>query len=93
MWKQEHRQPLAEIEKKAKRYPTDLTDAEWLAIEPLLPRVGKTGRKRLTDPGEVLNAIRNMARSAGGWRMPPKEMARTPLRLSTPAEHPAKQIT
>jgi hypothetical protein len=57
---------LAEIEKKTKRYPTDLTDAEWLAIEPLLPRAGRTGRKRRTDLQEILNAIRYMARSAGG---------------------------
>jgi transposase len=73
MWKQEHHQRLAEIEKKAKRYPTDLTDAEWLAIEPVLPRVGKTGRKRRTDLREILNAIRYMARSAGDWRMLPKD--------------------
>ena len=31
MWKQEHRQPLADIEKEPKRYPTDLTGAECLA--------------------------------------------------------------
>jgi transposase len=73
MWTDGHRQRLAEIEKKTKRYPTDLTDEEWLAIEPMLPRVGKTGRKRTVDLREVVNAIRYMARSAGGWRMLPKD--------------------
>ena len=29
---------MAAIEKKTKRYPSDLTDEEWLAIEPMLPR-------------------------------------------------------
>ena len=73
MWRAEHRQRLAEIEKKTKRYPTDLTDAEWSAVQPLLPRPGRTGRKRATDLREILNAIRYMARSAGGWRMLPKD--------------------
>ena len=30
---------MAEIEKKTKRYPTDLTDEEWARIEPFLPQV------------------------------------------------------
>jgi hypothetical protein len=32
MWKHENRYRLAEIEKKTKRYPIDLTDAEWLTL-------------------------------------------------------------
>jgi transposase len=64
---------MAEIERKTKRYPTDLTDEEWLRIEPLLPRPGRTGRRRRCDLREVLNAIRYMTRSGGGWRMRPKD--------------------
>jgi transposase len=64
---------MAEIERKAKRYPTDLTDEEWARIEPLLPKPAGTGRKREVDLREVLNAIRYMARSGGGWRMLPKD--------------------
>ncbi len=73
MWRAEHRRRLAEIEKKTKRYPSNLTDAEWSAVQPLLPRPGRTGRKRATDLREILNALRYMARSAGGWRMLPKD--------------------
>ena len=62
---------MAEIEKRLKRYPTDLTDEEWARIEPLLPRSGRRGRKPEVDLREVLNAIRYMARSGGGWRMLP----------------------
>lgn len=40
MWTKTHRQRLAEIDKKTTRYPSDLPDAEWLAIEPLLPQAG-----------------------------------------------------
>ena len=64
---------MAEIERKAKRYPTDLTDEEWARIEPLLPKPAKTGRQRQVDLREVLNAIRYMARSSGGWRMLPRD--------------------
>jgi len=64
---------MAEIERKTKGYPTDLTDEEWSRIEPLLPRPGKTGRRRRGDLREILNAIRYMTRSGGGWRMLPKD--------------------
>lgn len=64
---------MAEIERKAKRYPTDLTDEEWARIEPLLPKPAKTGRQRKVDLREVLNAIRYMARSGGGWRVLPRD--------------------
>jgi hypothetical protein len=37
---------MAAIEKKTKRYPSDLTDEEWSAVEPLLPHPANRGRKR-----------------------------------------------
>jgi transposase len=37
----------------------------------LLPKPSRRGRKPSVDLREVLNAIRYMARSAGGWRMLP----------------------
>jgi hypothetical protein len=66
MWKEADRQRRAEIEKKTKGYPSDLTDAEWRAIAPVRPRVARTGRQRRVDVREILNAIRDMARSGGG---------------------------
>lgn len=64
---------MAAIERKTRRYPTDLTDEEWGRITPLLPTPAKLGRKRGVDLREVLNAIRYMTRSGGGWRMLPKD--------------------
>jgi transposase len=64
---------MAEIERKTKRYPTDPTDEEWSRIEPSPPKPGRTGRRRRCDPRKVLNAIRSMTRSGGGWRMLPKD--------------------
>ena len=73
MWTPATRGRMAEFEKKTKRYPTDLTDEEWARIEPFLPGAAKSGRPARTDLREVLNAIRYLARSGGGWRMLPKD--------------------
>ena len=64
---------MAKIEKKTKRYPSDLTNEEWARIEPFLPRASRAGRPIEVDLREVLNAIRYMARSGGGWRMLPND--------------------
>lgn len=64
---------MADLEKRAKRYPSDLTDEEWSIVGPLLPAPPKRGRTPTTDLREVLNALRYMARSGGGWRMLPKD--------------------
>src|SRR6202008_2181610 len=73
MWTRESRGRMAEIARKTKRYPSDLTDEEGERIKPLLPRPPRRGRKPTVDLREILNAIRYMARSAGGWRMLPHE--------------------
>jgi transposase len=64
---------MAGFEKRAKRYPTDLTDEEWLFIQPFLPAVPRRGRKPKTDLREVLDALRYLARTGGGWRMLPND--------------------
>jgi putative transposase len=64
---------MARIEQKDKRYPSDLTDEEWARIPPFLPSASKKGRPVEVDLREVLNAIRYMARSGGGWRMLPND--------------------
>src|ERR1700730_16247838 len=71
MWTQATGGRMAAIEKKIKRYPSDLTDEEWSSIESLLPRPAKRGRRRTTDLREVVNAIRYLVRSGCGWRMLP----------------------
>ena len=71
MWTAANRGRMAAIEKKTRRYPTDLTGEEWSQVEPLLPKRGRTGRRRRIDLREVLNAIRYLARTGCGWRMLP----------------------
>lgn len=62
---------MAKIQKKTKRYPSDLTEEEWRAVEPFLPGANRTGSHRRVDLREVLNALRYMVRSGCEWRMLP----------------------
>ena len=62
---------MVKIEKKTKRYPSDLTDEEWERIAPLMPKPGRRGRPREVDFREVINAVRYLVRSGCGWRMLP----------------------
>src|SRR5215207_6946938 len=73
MWTRESRGRMAGFEQRAKRYPTDLTDEEWRFIQPFLPPEPKRGRKPKTDLREVLDALRYLARTGGGWRMLPND--------------------
>ena len=52
-------------------HASDLTDEEWQPIPPLLLEPPRRGRKVSVDLRDILNAIRYMARSGSGWRMPP----------------------
>lgn len=56
------------------RYETDLTDAEWAVIEPLMPRPAPRGRPPLWTTREVLNAIFYVLRGGISWRLIPKDL-------------------
>jgi putative transposase len=60
-------------ERRCPRYASDLTDAEWALIEPLMPAANRIGRPRKTDLREVVNALLYMASSRGAWRLLPKD--------------------
>jgi transposase len=71
MWTEASRGRISKIERKTRRYPSDLTDEEWERIAPLMPRPGRRGRPREVDFREVINAVRYLVRSGCGWRMLP----------------------
>ena len=39
------------------RYPSDLTDDEWVHVEPLIPSAKRGGNRRHVDVREVMNGI------------------------------------
>ena len=54
-------------------YASDLTDAEWALLEPLLPPESPIGRPRLHSPRTMLNALFYQLRTGGSWRFLPQE--------------------
>jgi transposase len=54
-----------------RRYPTDLSDAEWTALEPLLPPRAETGRPLKWPRRLMAEAIFYLVRSGCAWRMLP----------------------
>jgi putative transposase len=57
-----------------KAYPTDLTDVEWLILEPLIPPAKRGGRIRRANMREIVNAIFYILRSGCAWRMMPHDV-------------------
>jgi putative transposase len=58
---------------KRKPYPSDLTDAQWAVLQPLLPRARPGGRPRKTDPRDVLDALWYLNRTGCTWRALPHD--------------------
>ena len=71
MWTPENR-PLYDRDKL--RYPSDLTDAEWLHIGPLLPPAERGGGKRTVDMREVVNGVMYVLSTGCQWRYIPKDL-------------------
>lgn len=55
------------------RYPSDLTDAEWKEIEPLLPPPSKDGRNEKYSRREIVNAIFYLTHNGCVWRALPSD--------------------
>ena len=54
------------------RYASDLTEAEWALIAPLLPPPRRLGRPRTTDLRAVVDALLYLLSTGCQWRMLPK---------------------
>ena len=70
MWTDEQREAH---KPRRGRYPSDITDAEWAIVEPMIPPAQTGGRRRETDMREVFNAIRYIDRTGCQWRLLPKD--------------------
>ncbi len=60
-------------ERSGGRYASDVSDAEWALIEPLMPAPRKVGRPRTTDLRDVFDAILYVATTGCQWRMLPND--------------------
>ncbi len=57
-----------------KAYATDLSDAEWQAVQPYIPAAQATGRPRYHRWREILNSIFYIVRSGCAWRLLPHDL-------------------
>jgi len=57
-------------------YETDLTDAQWGLIEPLLPAAKRGGRRRSVSLRLVVNTICYLNKTGCQWRLLPKDLAK-----------------
>lgn len=52
-------------------FATDLSDAQWKFLEPMLPKAARTGRPR-TPLRSIVNALLYLAKAGCHWRLLPK---------------------
>lgn len=71
MWTAESRRGY---ERSGLRYPSDLTDAEWALVEPLIAPAKHGGRKREVNVREVVNGIFYILSTGCQWRALPKDL-------------------
>ena len=71
MWTPEHRRAA---DRRGLRYPSDLTDAEWALVEPLIPPAKRGGRPRDVNVREVLNGIFYVLSTGCQWQALPKDL-------------------
>jgi len=62
----------AQYSRVSQRFESDLTDAEWRRLLPLLPLPSRTGRPRQVELREVVNALLYQLMTGCQWRaLPP----------------------
>ncbi len=66
-------------ERRARPYPTDLSDAEWSVLEPLPPAPARTGCPLKWPRRLMAEAIFSLVRSGCAWRMLPRQFAWRPF--------------
>ena len=71
MWTAEHRRAAM---RGGLRYPSDLNDAEWALVAPLIPPARRGGRPREVDLREVLNAVFYVLSTGCQWSALPKDL-------------------
>ena len=71
MWTNENR---ATYNRDHLRYPSDVTDAEWAYVAPLIPKAKSGGRKREVIIREVFNGVMYVLSTGCQWRYIPKDL-------------------
>ena len=81
MWTSENR---ARYDRSRLRYPSDLTDAEWAHVEPLIPPARRGGNRRHVEEREVVNGLMYVLSTAANGA-PFRRTCRRVRRCTTPS--------
>jgi transposase len=71
MWTNENR---GRYDRRRLRYPSDLTDEEWVQVEPLIAPARRGGNKRSVSVREVVNGLMYILSTGCQWRAIPKDL-------------------
>ena len=71
MWTTENR---GRYDRSKQRYPSDLTDAEWKLVEPLIPPGKRGGGRRKVVVREVVNGLMYVLSTGCQWAAIPKDL-------------------
>ncbi len=71
MWTNENR---GRYDRSKLRYPSDLADAEWALIGPLIPPAKRGGNKRTVNVREVVNGVMYILSTGCQWGALPKDL-------------------
>ena len=70
MWTDEQRKTY---KRPGGGFPSDVTDAEWAVLGPLIPDATPGGRPRKTDMRSAMNALLFLLRTGCPWRYLPRD--------------------
>jgi len=71
MWTSDNR---ARYDRSKLRYPSDLTDAEWALIGPLIPPAKRGGNKRTVVERDIVNGLMYILSTGCQWAALPKDL-------------------
>ena len=71
MWTNANR---ARYDRSRLRYPSDLTEAEWAHVAPLIPPAKRGGNRRHAEEREVVNGLMYILSTGCQWRAIPKDL-------------------
>jgi transposase len=75
MWTDENR---ARYDRGALRYPSDLTDADWARVAPVIRPAKRGGNKRTVRVRDAVNGLLYILSTGCHWRAIPKELPAAP---------------
>jgi len=71
VWTNENR---GRYDRSKLRYPSDVTDEEWVLIGPMIPPAKRGGNKRTVDERAVVNGVMYILSTGCQWAQLPKDL-------------------